>query len=227
MSGYGLIRTSIKGDKTVNQDAIRFLEDGDLLVLCLADGVGSAPMSREGARAACKAVTDMVRKSQRASTPLSSTDILRRWKLILDKKGLDAADCQTTSSFVIVNRGARRISTGHVGDCRIAVKTDGRFFDIHEEKDFLNETDALGGRKPQAYRMSNMDYHDDFAVMIASDGIGDELEESTLPMLLDYFKDTYSRIPARERNYRLSLEVRCALGHKNGDDKSIICLWKD
>lgn len=227
MSEYGLIRTSIRGEKTVNQDAVRFLEYGDLLVLCLADGVGSAPMSRTGAKAACRAVMDTVRRSRKESIPLSSTDIVHRWEDILDRKGLVASDCQTTSSFVIVNRGSRRISTGHVGDCRIAVKTDGRFFDVYEEKDFLNETDALGGRKRQAYRMSSMDYEEDYSVMIVSDGIGDELEEDSLPLLLDYFKETYSRFPVRERNYRLSLEVRSALGTKNGDDKSIICLWKD
>lgn len=227
MRRYGIIRASVKGDKELNQDAIRFMEDGDLLVLALADGVGSAPMSHHGAKAACRAVTDTVRKSRRGATPLSSAEIVHRWEDLLGRKGLHPEECWTTSSFVIVNRAANRISMGHVGDCRIVVRADGKTIDVREEKDFLNETEALGSHRYSGYRMTSVDYCEDYAALIVSDGIGDELEDETIPGLIDYFKDTYSHIPEHDRNYRLSLDIRRTLGRRNGDDKSIIFVWKD
>lgn len=140
MSGFSSIKTSIKGDKPVNQDAILTYEDDTLIVLALADGLGSAPCSDEGSKAICRYVVKNVRMSILTSSPLSGTNIVNYWDAMLRMKGLNPQDCLTTSSFVLINKKDKKVTAAQIGDSQIYLIPDGRFIDNAKEKDFANIT---------------------------------------------------------------------------------------
>lgn len=223
MHGASIIKTSLRGAKPVNQDAIRVYSDGALIGLCVADGLGSSPHSEVGSRLACQSFMDCVRKSRKHGLPLVFSDISNKWKALVTNKGFSTDECLTTCSFVLVDTVTNRILEAHVGDSGTILCIDGTVCDLREEKDFLNETQPLG-RAP--FKVSRWKYEKDFCILMASDGISDELDTEKLPELLDYFREKYETIASNRRNILFSSEIRGSLSKKNNDDKSVICVWK-
>ncbi len=227
MSVFLSIKTSIKGDKPINQDAILTYEDDTLIVLALADGLGSAPYSHKGAKAICRSVVKNVRMSILASSPLSGTNIVNYWDDLLRMKGLNPQDCLTTSSFVLINKKDKKVTTAQIGDSQIYLISDGCFVDNAKEKDFANITECIGPGNSVKYSVTGHHFEDSIRVLIASDGICDELEPNTIPAMTDYLVERYSAIPKGKRNLALSGEVRRSFSKRNSDDKSMIFLWNE
>lgn len=227
MSGFSSIKTSIKGDKPVNQDAILTYEDDTLIVLALADGLGSAPCSDEGSKAICRSVVKNVRMSILTSSPLSGTNIVNYWDAMLRMKGLNPQDCLTTSSFVLINKKDKKVTAAQIGDSQIYLIPDGRFIDNAKEKDFANITECIGPGNSVKYSVTGHHFEDSIRVLIASDGICDELEPNTIPAMTDYLAERYSAMPKGKRNLALSGEVRRSFYKRNSDDKSMIFLWNE
>ena len=221
------IKTSIKGDKPVNQDAILTYEDGTLIVLALADGLGSMPYSDKGSLTICRSVVKNVKKSIQTSSPLSGTDILNYWDASLRMKGFALQDCLTTSSFVLINKREKKVTVAQIGDSQIYLILDGKFIDNSKEKEFANITECVGLGNGVKYSVCGLHFEKSIRVLIASDGICDELEPNIIPGLADYLVERYSTIAKEKRNLVLSGEVRRSFSKRNSDDKSMIFLWNE
>lgn len=221
-----VIKTSIKGKKAVNQDAVRVYSDGPVSVFCVADGLGSAIESGYGSHMACRAVVDCVKRARKYNISLSSKSIVERWLSLVSKRGFSPRNCMTTCSFVIVNQQNCKVTIGIIGDSAVYAALDGVMVSERESKDFLNETEALGDGCLRQFVTSSFNYTDSFQILLASDGICDELDNDSIPSLLDYLRDSYNSVHKQLRNRRFYNEIRSTIGNKNYDDKSIIFAWK-
>ena len=227
MKGYSSIKTSIRGDKPVNQDAILTYEDDALIVLTLADGLGSVPKSDLGSKAICQSVIQNVKLSTRTSSPLSGANIVNYWDTSLRMKGYNPQECLTTSSFVLVNKKEKRVTAAQIGDSQIYLIPDGIYEESSTEKDFANVTECIGVGQSAKYCIRSVRFDNCIRVLIASDGICDELEPNAIPELAEYLVNRYSAIPEKKRNLALSGEVRRSFSRRNSDDKSMIFLWSE
>ena len=227
MSAFLSIKTSIKGDKPVNQDAILTYEDDVLIVLALADGLGSVPYSDKGSKAICRSVIKNVRMSILTSSFLSGTNILNYWDALLRMKGFKPQDCLTTSSFVLINKKDKKVTAAQIGDSQIYLIMDGRFIYSMKERDFANITECVGPSNGVKYNVTGYHFENSIRVLMASDGICDELEPNTIPAMTDYLAERYSAISDARRNLVFSGEVRRSFSKRNSDDKSMIFLWNE
>lgn len=224
---FSSIKTSIRGDKPVNQDAILTYEDDALIVLALADGLGSVPYSDRGSHAICRSVIKNVRLSISTSSPLSGTNIVNYWDTLLRKKGLNPHDCLTTSSFVLINKKDKKVTAAQIGDSQTYLIPDGKLIYNMKEKDFANITECVGSCNGAKYNVNVLRFEKSIRVLIASDGICDELEPNIITEMADYLVERYSAIPKERRNLILSGEVRRSFSKLNSDDKSMIFLWNE
>lgn len=227
MIGFATIKTSVKGDKPVNQDAILTYEDDALIVLALADGLGSATHSEKGSLAICRSIIENVKIARRTSSPLSGTNILNYWDTKLKVKGFNPQDCMTTSSFAVINKQTKNVTTAQIGDSQIYLIVDGKLIYTTKEKDFSNVTECLNPSKVVKYDLNSVHFENSIRVLIASDGICDELEPNAIPEMADYLIERYSSMPTKKRNLALSGEIRRSFSKRNADDKSIIFLWNE
>lgn len=227
MAGLPSIKTSIKGDKPINQDAILTYEDNFMVVLALADGLGSAPHAREGSKAICRAVVKNVRKAVLSGAHLSGTNIVRWWDTYLRKNGLNPKECLTTSSFVLINKQENKVTSAQIGDSQIYIVNDGTYEPNNLEKDFTNITECVGNGGAVRYSVKNYLFQNSIRILIASDGICDELDPDSIPQMTDYLVSRYASIPRRKRNLLLSADVRRSFSRLNPDDKSMIFLWNE
>lgn len=225
--GFLSIKTSIKGDKPVNQDAILTYEDDTLIVLALADGLGSVTSSDKGSMAICRSVIKNVKMSIQTSSPLSGTNIINYWVTSLRMKGLNPADCLTTSSFVLVNKKTQKVTTAQIGDSQIYLVIDGQLIDYAKDKEFSNITECIGPNKAVRYDINTLHFEKSLRILVASDGICDEFVPSTVQVMMEYLAERYSAIPKKSRNMALSRDVRKSFSRLNSDDKSMVFVWNE
>jgi serine/threonine protein phosphatase PrpC len=215
----------IKSEDTPNQDCLRIEENKDFLVATISDGLGSACKSHIGAQIACDVVVNYFKSQQEISSEIISESILTEWKRRIETKPLEHRSYLTTNSFVVALKNEMKIIVGRIGDVLVSLKIDDILFSIKSsEKDFLNETEALGCEN-QAYNIEIFDYKKDVDFLIASDGIGDELVLERMTELFDYFKNKYRKINNKHRHYIFKEEIKNAFYKKNADDKTIIFGW--
>lgn len=224
---FATIKTSIRGDKPVNQDAILTYENDALIVLALADGLGSAIHSDRGSNAICRSVITNVKIANRTSSPLSGTNILNYWDTSLRVRGFNPQDCLTTSSFVVINKQTKKVTAAQIGDSQIYLVLDGKLIYNATDKDFANITECLKPGIAVKYDVNSFHFEKSIRVLITSDGICDELEPNAISDMTDYLIGRYSSIPQRKRNLALSVEIRRSFSKRNSDDKSIIFLWNE
>ena len=227
MAGFPSIKTSVRGDKPVNQDAVLTYEDDALVVLALADGLGSVPHARDGSRAICRSVVRNIRKAVLTGAPLSGANIINWWDAYLRRRGLDPRECRTTSAFVLINKKENKVTSAQIGDSQIYVIPDGAYEADTFEKDFANITDCVGNGGAVRYGVKSCRFRESLRVLIASDGICDELEPDSIPLMAEYFVTRYASVPQHRRNLLLSAEIRHSFSRLNPDDKSMIFLWNE
>jgi hypothetical protein len=127
---------------------------------------------------------------------------------------------------VAVSKTTRQLIVGRLGDCFVSLKIDGQFKPISAvQKEFLNETASLGSGNNDKYMLAFYDYTSRFSFLLATDGIGDEIETGSTQALHEYMVSKYSEMEAATRNSALQQEIEASAGNKNNDDKSIIITW--
>jgi serine/threonine protein phosphatase PrpC len=160
--------------------------------------------------------------------PLLSTDIVspQIWQECLKSKDKDCDEYCTTCSFAFIDKSAKQITVGQIGDSPIFIKVDcNKVIELRQEKDFSNITDSLGGNTVSTFRVQNYHYKDSIKVMVTSDGIGEELESSSLDSLFSYLSSTYQQYTPKSRSRRFTKEIKETIGKVNHDDKSAIYIW--
>jgi hypothetical protein len=225
-----IIRTSIRGDKdeTIpNQDYIEIIDNDDLLVATVSDGLGSSKDSLEGAIVACKSVTDIIANFRLTVDNQTLDERIREtWLKEIKLKSDTIEDFKTANSFVAVFKREKKILVGQLGDVMVSLRIDGLFRYLEStSKDFSNETVCLGSNQNEKYQITLFEFGHSFDFLIASDGIGDELQPNKIDKLHDYFKGKFKNIEKSKRNYFLKKEIESFVNKKNNDDKSMVFIW--
>lgn len=225
-----IIKTSLGGKKTdgiSNQDYIMIKDTMNWFVVSISDGLGSSKYGLEGAKVACKAVKDQLEKAKDLENlSILGDSIISNWSEIIREKTGILEDYRAANSFVAIHKSKLKIIIGVLGDVFVSVRVNGDLqFQTQCDKDFLNETECLGSGNSLRYKMTMLECGEIFDFLIASDGIGDELEIDKISELHDYFISKYNKIQKNRRNMAIKNEITRFV-NKNADDKSLVFVWR-
>lgn len=225
-----IIQASVRGNKEEeipNQDFIQLMENDDILIATVSDGLGSSKHSLDGAKLACKTVIKKIIDFQLTTElQILNEQIKTVWESEINKLPYSIKDYRTTNSFVAVSKKDKKIIVGQLGDVLISIRIDGLFRYLRStSKDFSNETDCLGSGRKENFNLALYEFGHSFDFLIASDGIGDELETGKIESLHDYFKSKFKHIDASKRNDVLKQDIENFVTEKNNDDKSLVFIW--
>ncbi len=207
------------------QDAINYFENDDIIIAVVADGLGSRKMSAHGARLICKLLVEELASMR---PPLSPKDLVspKKWHEHLASKNLEIDDFCTTCSFAFIDKSSKQISLGQIGDSPIFIMLDNNSVnELRQNKEFSNFTDSLGGKIINTFSIQNYKFNCSIKVLVTSDGIGDELNSSSLESLFSYMSSKYQQYTSKSRSRRFTKEMKATIGKVNNDDKSAIYIW--
>jgi hypothetical protein len=200
---------------------------GTLIVVC--DGLGSRANSAVGAREACRAVREALGIwSRRPGAPerLLFGLIAFLWNIrVHPATGKDSA---TTCLFAAALRGGPLVAAG-LGDGLVAVQVPGQAPHIlgGSRTSFANETTGLGlSGSASDWKLHTLPQPPPGTrVLLASDGVSDDIVPERLPGLLDHLDRTYRPLAPAQRARRLTGELRNWATPKHTDDKTLAFLW--
>lgn len=210
-----------------NQDAWlgRARAASALAVVC--DGLGSRDASDHGARAACLSVAHAVRIW--SSTPGAPEELLLRllhamWNIRVYQKGRHAS--ATTCQFAVVTPD-RRLILAQLGDGIIALRSKSEQVVLESvDRDFSNMTTGLGVSSDiRDWRIHSFPITAETIVLLATDGIADDLEPSKQFQFLEYLMAEYACLPVADRSRALATALRAWPTPHHRDDKTIAVLW--
>jgi len=202
---------------------------GTALVVC--DGLGSRPQARLGAQLACQAVRDAAKHWARAPRGTESS-LLRLIHLLWGLKVLpqDGRDCATTCLFALATRGGRAV-VGRVGDGLAIVRDpSGEFRPVGgERRGFANMTTGLGlTRSLEDWETLVLeDFPAGTAVLLASDGVTDDLQPDRMGELVNHVVDFYGAMPPPSGARALRKDLRHWPTPRNADDRTLAVLWAE
>jgi serine/threonine protein phosphatase PrpC len=211
-----------------NQDAWLAVAEGFGYLIVVCDGVGSRPEAQRGARIACRAVRDAARYwAQLPDAPVSQ--LLRLVHVLWEMRVLpsDPSHCATTCLFALLTPAKRLVIAG-LGDGMALVRwpSQTRLNIIGPRSAFVNQTVALGLTKSLAdwSVQSWDDCMPGSVVILATDGIADDLIEEKLDDFIEYLITKYLPLPALPRWHALCRDLRSWPTPKHTDDKTIAAL---
>ncbi|MDR0535346.1 MAG: protein phosphatase 2C domain-containing protein [Puniceicoccales bacterium] len=210
------------------QDAFLVLRTQAFFLAVVADGLGSCPKSQAGAQIVCHAVLRCVKEELKTRDWDSLRNkIAREWETRVFSKQGKLRDYSTTFAFIFVPENGDMIILGRKGDALVALQpgTSQVIFDEESAKEFSNETDALGGMSNSKISILTISHNRNFRFLLATDGVGDELEKDKLARFLDFLQDTYSRQNRKSRNTFLKREILQHFNTRNDDDKTLVFGW--
>lgn len=216
-----------------NQDAwttglFRTGDDTQVQYLAVCDGLGSRPQARDGARAAARAARLAVRHWGAASQATPG-QLIRLIELLwrLEVSPHDSQACATTCLVAAVQTrgGCSRVTVAALGDGLAAYRENGTVTTVGGRGDgYANQTVALGTpHHMDAWATRTWETEASFSLMLATDGVADDLQPAALPAFLDWLDGLGRRAPrARGPTLRRALERWPVPGHS--DDKTIAVL---
>ena len=225
-----ILQVSIRGDKEKdipNQDYIQIFENEEFLIIAVSDGLGSSKHSMVGAKIACMSVIETIKEFQ-LSNDIHTIDgiVKKKWLNRVELESKDSREYRTASSFIGIFKKNKKMIVGQLGDVLISLRIDGLFRHLEStSKDFSNETDCLGSGRNEKFKLSLFHLGHSFDFLIATDGIGDEIEIEKVDILHDYFISKFQDIDASKRNDVLKKEIEDFINKKNNDDKSMVFIW--
>lgn len=206
-----LIGASIRGEAhaargTYCEDAFARRSSADFAFVAVADGVGSCEFARDGARAAVRAASDAAAlwRGEQAQV----TDVLKllhaSWRLRLHPRR--PSEAAATCLFAAARAGVTLLA--QLGDGAIVYTSEeGACRLDSDERQFGNETVSLAGARSVTDWSTAVLPYVPGTVLLASDGVSDDLEPNTETELLSYFEELVNsedRLPA----VRLSQDLR-------------------
>lgn len=209
------------------QDYVMVEESENYLIAAIADGLGSKVSSQRGSNLICQLIIDFFKKEDSDRFASDFTDrIIEEWYLFLSGKGVSSSDCQTTSSFLFFDKQNSRILMGSIGDSPIFYRQNKEEVEtLSHSKEFLNETECIGGRTRPHYRLKELEFNKAFDCLIATDGFADEIIEGREEGLFDYLESKYMKIRVSERDTMLKRELVSTIKGLNPDDKTLFYCW--
>lgn len=201
-------------------------------VAVVADGVGSCSMGELGARAACKAAKKALLEWRPDFGPCDRAlpcAITAAWLASLGE--FDPSDCCATCLFALWLHDGTCV-LGGLGDGLAAAHTAGQGLCIplgDRGNGFANETVALGSHcTEEAWRITQLaPTRRRRAVMLATDGISDDLLPERVGEFMDWLVRRFGRMAPRARAQALRAELMAWPTPRHSDDKTVAVLWKD
>ena len=195
-------------------------------LLAVADGLGSRPLAHLGSRAACRAVSSAATRWFRSGSP--SAELLLRaihidWRLYIHPH--PPADSATTCLFAAVRSG--QLVLGQLGDGLVAALfNDGRLVQLEQtEREFSNETTGLGLCSSLGeWRVTELPSDGLLAVVLATDGVSEELDPDAVDGVLRWLHDELSALPRRSRSKWLATELRGLDAPGRIDDRTLAAM---
>ncbi|QFP75007.1 protein phosphatase 2C domain-containing protein [Deinococcus sp. AJ005] len=216
-----------------NQDAwtagqFRTADSTVVQYLTVCDGLGSRPRAREGARAATRAARLAIRHWGPAAQA-SPGQLVRLVELLwrLEVSAHDPQTCATTCLIAAVQTkgDCSRITVATLGDGLAAYSENGVVTTVGGRGDgYANQTVALGTpHHMDAWATRTWETATPFSLMLATDGVADDLRPAALPAFVDWLDGVGRHTPrARGPTLRRALERWPVPGHS--DDKTIAVL---
>lgn len=212
---YYVIGISVIGKKkTENQDCFLIDCSDSCLSIAVADGLGSAVFSQEGANKLCRLCIDFLKN------PIEEKAILKLredWKKAV-KSDFDKYD--STIKFIKMND--ETLTIGGVGDGWICFKGKEGVSSFEAEHTFSNQTDSiLSIDLLSKFVVRNILVSGDILALISTDGFSEDIEKSNLSeLLLDIKRDISSDI------YRFAADMEEEMKNwpvdTNCDDKTVV-----
>lgn len=262
MSGFAVPDTALDGAElaglTIRSGSLRgeaHREEGELrqdsmgtwqlskgprsaLLVCVADGLGSAEHSHRGAVAACQLLRDLVslnlepflgadsREELAGVWYAVAAELAETLKGLAERQGLDPKDLSTTlcAALVDLNSAAeRKYAVLAVGDSTAFLLQDGQFTrclpDPHEGDITDNSTWSLpnGVREPS---VATGTLGKDDMLMVCTDGMSNPMREAAVRDQLSRWWADRPAPSLLEFGWQLSYQVT---GYS--DDRTAICVW--
>jgi hypothetical protein len=225
---------SVKGprhirDKMPNQDAWMGFANHRWALIVVCDGLGSREHSGEGAKAACLATRDAVKiwarsRDDRVENLLRL--IKQLWEIRIAPGGINEYATTCVFAAALPNQG---LLISGLGDGIAIVTQPGHPTDVIVERsgDFANQTGALGTpHKLDDWRYKLYGHPPaGTSVVLATDGVADDLRPDRLAELPTWMINTYGAMPRLKRHLALrrALVHWSTAGHQ--DDKTIAVLY--
>lgn len=202
---------------------------GTFIAVC--DGLGSKPLGGWGATQACLATRDAIRYwhslgNTSANTLLKLIELF--WKTRIEPNA--PSDCATTCLFAVTLPSGRLIAAGN-GDGLIAVRKQDGDVDFvlgRHITGFSNQTTALGSRfQADDWRLGILDsFEPGMALLLASDGIADDLLEERVGEFIFWLVREYAELPATARHNKLVRDLKNWPTPRHVDDKTLAVMYR-
>ena len=211
-----------------NQDAWSTFEGPFAHGIVVCDGLGSKPYSHFGSRLACAAVGEAFRIWSRE--PEATLEELIRlihalWNIRVSRYG--QRDAATTCLFA-AGLISGDLLLGQLGDGMVLLETpNGGIQQVTPPRDgFLNETTGLGiARSIGEWVTHRQPIEPDTFVMLATDGISDDVRPERLPDWVNYWKTELLPANPRQRAARIARELENWPRPLHSDDKTLAVMW--
>ena len=132
-------------DELPNQDAVKIFIEKDYTLAVVSDGLGSAPLSQIGSRAACETTNDAVKIWVNSESKLIQ-DLLRLIQALwlIKVRPLESKECSATLLFSLVLE-SNKVILGQLGDGAILHWNNEKLEHclLDDKEGFGNETNAL------------------------------------------------------------------------------------
>ncbi len=188
-AGASVIGQSHKKSKLPNQDSYLIYKNNDIVVLVIADGLGSHEYSKIGSKTVVKVVKSTFCDFENGSVPFKqiTNTIYNRFVSSIPKRYANAA--ATTCAFVVISK-KNGIFAGQVGDglCYIRIN-DSKFILKPKTDEFSNIVTPLNPVKENVLwktKHFNIESNDEIDIMLATDGISEDIIPGKESECLEY-----------------------------------------
>lgn len=210
-----------------NQDAWLVRINGKEMCAVVSDGLGSKPFSDFGAQMACKAAAHAVAvwRRNREAPHQSLLRILHSvWSAWIAPR--KESDCAATCLFV--HSDGERTVLAQLGDGMVAYGSPEKGFEVFPipERDFSSETTGLGVCLDlKEWRIASTEHVEcDFSILLASDGVSEDLLPDRLNEFIGFCSDRYLGESSRRRAGLLAQDLRNWPTPGHADDKTLVLL---
>ena len=216
---FDLIGHSVNGsEEKVNQDSYGYYCDGDSLIVVVADGLGSAPLSQIGSEAVVLAAIEVLSEPEPGNI---WRHIFETWMSEIDGP-LEQYD--TTCKFIRIRDD--KVIIGSIGDGWLGMMNVEGYSELENNNVFTNRTESICSQKlmDKAYT-AEYDLDQLYSFGVSTDGFSEDFDrESRSEFLRDVCENMANDI---QTTYG---EIRAVLADwpvkSNKDDKTVILVRK-
>lgn len=183
---YLVIGVSVIGKKKIeNQDSFLLSSDKASLTITVADGLGSAPFSKEGAIKICNLCQNMLLSNVDNNAIL---ELKEKWKESV-KSNFDKYD--TTIKFLKIS--GNEVLFGGVGDGWICLSSGKDTVSLEVPHTFSNQTDSiLSIDLLSKFLIKRVPINGEFVGLVSTDGFSEDIDKKNITEFLNEIKTNAS-----------------------------------